>query len=61
MSVGCFWVWQVLVDMTDGGVDYSFECVGKVELMRAALEACIKVGIFRTQTGLGRDKVQNHT
>ncbi|CAM6014888.1 unnamed protein product [Sphagnum balticum] len=33
---------QVLVDMTDGGVDYSFECVGKVELMRAALEACIK-------------------
>jgi S-(hydroxymethyl)glutathione dehydrogenase/alcohol dehydrogenase len=35
--------------MTDGGVDYSFECVGKVELMRAALEACIKVGIFRTQ------------
>jgi S-(hydroxymethyl)glutathione dehydrogenase/alcohol dehydrogenase len=31
---------QVLVDMTDGGVDYSFECVGSVKLMRAALECC---------------------
>lgn len=33
---------QVLVEMTDGGVDYSFECVGNVGLMRAALEACHK-------------------
>ncbi|XP_024966399.1 alcohol dehydrogenase class-3-like [Cynara cardunculus var. scolymus] len=33
---------QVLVDMTDGGVDYSFECVGNVSLMRAALECCHK-------------------
>ncbi|TPX63729.1 hypothetical protein SpCBS45565_g06420 [Spizellomyces sp. 'palustris'] len=33
---------QVLVDMTDGGVDYSFECVGNVQLMRAALEATHK-------------------
>lgn len=31
-----------LVDMTDGGVDYSFECVGNVNLMRQALEACHK-------------------
>ena len=31
---------QVIIDMTDGGVDYSFECVGNVELMRAALECC---------------------
>jgi S-(hydroxymethyl)glutathione dehydrogenase/alcohol dehydrogenase len=29
---------QVIVEMTEWGVDYSFECVGKVELMRAALE-----------------------
>lgn len=28
---------QVLVDKTDGGVDYSFECIGNVDLMRAAL------------------------
>ena len=28
--------------MTDGGVDYSFECIGNVELMRAALECCHK-------------------
>ncbi len=33
---------EVLVDITDGGVDYSFECVGNVQLMRQALECCHK-------------------
>ncbi|MAV27410.1 MAG: S-(hydroxymethyl)glutathione dehydrogenase/class III alcohol dehydrogenase [Gammaproteobacteria bacterium] len=33
---------EVIVDMTDGGVDYSFECVGNVDLMRSALECCHK-------------------
>jgi S-(hydroxymethyl)glutathione dehydrogenase/alcohol dehydrogenase len=33
---------EVLIDMTDGGVDYSFECVGNVNLMREALECCHK-------------------
>ena len=33
---------DVLVEMTDGGVDYSFEAVGNVNLMRAALECCHK-------------------
>jgi S-(hydroxymethyl)glutathione dehydrogenase/alcohol dehydrogenase len=33
---------DVIVEMTDGGVDYSFECVGNVHLMRAALECCHK-------------------
>ncbi|MGD1862121.1 MAG: S-(hydroxymethyl)glutathione dehydrogenase/class III alcohol dehydrogenase [Leptolyngbyaceae cyanobacterium] len=33
---------QVIVELTDGGADYSFECVGNVELMRAALECCHK-------------------
>ena len=33
---------EVIADMTDGGVDYSFECVGNVDLMRAALECCHK-------------------
>ncbi len=33
---------QVIVDMTDGGVDYSFECIGNVKLMRSALECCHK-------------------
>lgn len=33
---------QVIVELTDGGVDYSFECVGHVGLMRAALECCHK-------------------
>jgi len=31
-----------IVDMTDGGVDYSFECIGKPEVMRQALESCHK-------------------
>jgi S-(hydroxymethyl)glutathione dehydrogenase/alcohol dehydrogenase len=29
-----------LVDLTGGGADYSFECVGNVDLMRQALECC---------------------
>jgi len=33
---------DVLIEMTDGGVDYSFEAVGNVNLMRAALECCHK-------------------
>lgn len=33
---------EVIVKMTDGGVDYSFECVGNVGLMRSALECCHK-------------------
>ena len=33
---------DVIVDMTDGGVDYSFECIGNVGVMRAALECCHK-------------------
>ncbi|HVS13559.1 MAG TPA: S-(hydroxymethyl)glutathione dehydrogenase/class III alcohol dehydrogenase [Thermoanaerobaculia bacterium] len=33
---------EVVVEMTGGGVDYSFECVGNVDLMRSALECCHK-------------------
>ena len=33
---------EVIVDMTDGGVDFSFECIGNVKTMRAALECCHK-------------------
>ncbi|SNT75399.1 S-(hydroxymethyl)glutathione dehydrogenase/class III alcohol dehydrogenase [Paracoccus seriniphilus] len=33
---------DVIVEMTDGGVDYSFECIGNVNVMRAALECCHK-------------------
>ena len=33
---------DVVVDLTGGGVDYSFEAVGNVNLMRAALECCHK-------------------
>ncbi len=31
-----------LIELTDGGADYSFECVGNVDLMRQALECCHK-------------------
>ena len=31
-----------IVELTDGGVDYSFECIGNVEVMRQALECCHK-------------------
>lgn len=33
---------DVIVEMTDGGVDYSFECIGNVNVMRAALECAHK-------------------
>lgn len=33
---------QVIVDLTDGGVDYSFEAIGNTHTMRAALECCHK-------------------
>jgi len=33
---------QVIIDMTNGGVDYSFECIGNVHVMRSALECCHK-------------------
>ena len=38
---------EVIVEMTDGGVDYSFECVGNVQLMRAALECATRAGASR--------------
>lgn len=33
---------EAIVDLTDGGVDYSFECIGNVNVMRSALECCHK-------------------
>ena len=33
---------DVIVEMTDGGVEFSFECIGNVHVMRAALECCHK-------------------
>ncbi len=33
---------DVIVELTGGGVDYSFECIGNTDLMRAALECCHK-------------------
>jgi len=33
---------DAIIDMTDGGADYSFECIGNVNTMRQALECCHK-------------------
>ena len=33
---------DVIVDLTEGGVDYSFECIGNPNTMRSALECCHK-------------------
>lgn len=33
---------EVIVELTDGGVDYSFECIGNVNIMRSALECAHK-------------------
>ncbi|MDP6537353.1 MAG: S-(hydroxymethyl)glutathione dehydrogenase/class III alcohol dehydrogenase [Gammaproteobacteria bacterium] len=35
-------VTEAIIDMTGGGVDYSFECIGNVNTMRQALECCHK-------------------
>jgi S-(hydroxymethyl)glutathione dehydrogenase/alcohol dehydrogenase len=33
---------DAIVQLTDGGADYSFECIGNVQTMRQALECCHK-------------------
>ncbi|XP_070698403.1 alcohol dehydrogenase 1-like [Pempheris klunzingeri] len=46
---------QVLSEMTNGGVDFSLECVGNVAVMRSALESCIQawgVGVIVGWTDL---------
>lgn len=35
-------VQDVIVELTEGGVDFSFECIGNVNVMRSALECCHK-------------------
>jgi len=35
-------VTAAIIDLTNGGVDYSFECIGNVNTMRQALECCHK-------------------
>ena len=47
-----------LVELTDGGADYSFECVGNIKLMRQALECChrgwgksVIIGVARRRPG----------
>jgi S-(hydroxymethyl)glutathione dehydrogenase / alcohol dehydrogenase len=47
-----------LVDLTKGGADYSFECVGNTDLMRQALECCHKgwgVSVIIGVAGAGKE------
>lgn len=39
-AIGREQVVQAVMDLTDGGADYSFECIGNVGVMRQALECC---------------------
>jgi S-(hydroxymethyl)glutathione dehydrogenase/alcohol dehydrogenase len=39
-EVGADKVVQAVIDLTGGGVDFSFECIGNVNVMRQALECC---------------------
>ncbi|MTJ15109.1 S-(hydroxymethyl)glutathione dehydrogenase/class III alcohol dehydrogenase [Anabaena sp. UHCC 0187] len=47
-----------LVDLTNGGADYSFECIGNVNTMRQALECCHKgwgVSVIIGVAGAGKE------
>jgi S-(hydroxymethyl)glutathione dehydrogenase / alcohol dehydrogenase len=47
-----------LVDLTKGGADYSFECIGNVSVMRQALECCHKgwgVSVIVGVAGAGQE------
>ncbi|PWW78292.1 alcohol dehydrogenase [Tuber magnatum] len=41
-KIGSQTIQEKLIEMTDGGLDYTFDCTGNVQVMRAALEACHK-------------------
>ena len=42
---------NIIISKTDGGVDYSFECIGNVDVMRSALECCHKVNFLTKGVG----------
>jgi S-(hydroxymethyl)glutathione dehydrogenase/alcohol dehydrogenase len=47
-----------LIDLTKGGADYSFECIGNVDVMRQALECCHKgwgVSVIIGVAGAGQE------
>ena len=52
---------DAIVQLTDGGADYSFECVGNVDLMRQALECCHRgwgVSVIIGVAGAGQEILQ---
>ncbi|MCD8488600.1 MAG: S-(hydroxymethyl)glutathione dehydrogenase/class III alcohol dehydrogenase [Desertifilum sp.] len=47
-----------IIDLTDGGADYSFECIGNINVMRQALECCHKgwgVSVIIGVAGAGQE------
>src|SRR5438309_4221986 len=52
---------QHLVNLTDGGADYSFECVGNVDLMRQALECCHRGWGVSVIIGVAGARSEEHT
>ena len=50
-------VQQVIVDLTNGGVDYSFECIGNVHVMRSHWSVVTRDGANRLSSGVpARDR-----
>jgi len=41
-EIGTKTIQELIIEKTDGGVDYSFECIGNTDVMRSALECCHK-------------------
>jgi S-(hydroxymethyl)glutathione dehydrogenase/alcohol dehydrogenase len=39
-EIGADKIVQAILDLTDGGADYSFDCTGNTDVMRQALECC---------------------
>ncbi|PFH34156.1 Zn-containing alcohol dehydrogenase [Besnoitia besnoiti] len=48
---------DVIIELTDGGVDYSFECIGNVKVMRAALECAHKGWGVSTVVGVASGEI----
>lgn len=45
---------QILIEITDGGIDYSFECIGNVATMRSALVS------FEIHENIPKDRIRIH-
>src|SRR5690349_15356182 len=50
-----------VVELTDGGADYTFDCTGNTEVMRTALEACHRGWGTSIIIGVAEARSEEHT